>query len=112
MQRWPLTRDRSAPVERAPVSRADPEGVTVLFSDGSRERGDVLIGADGIHSVIREQLFGSERISLRRLSGVARDRRTGEPTAGARALGRARARLAGGVLSLRRAEIVLVSDPQ
>ena len=41
---------------------ADPAGVAALFSDGSRERGDVLIGADGIHSVIRGQLFGSERL--------------------------------------------------
>jgi 2-polyprenyl-6-methoxyphenol hydroxylase-like FAD-dependent oxidoreductase len=41
---------------------ADAEGVAALFSDGSREHGDVLIGADGIHSVIRRQLFGSERL--------------------------------------------------
>jgi 2-polyprenyl-6-methoxyphenol hydroxylase-like FAD-dependent oxidoreductase len=41
---------------------ADAGGVAVLFPNGSRERGDVLIGADGIHSVIREQLFGGERI--------------------------------------------------
>jgi 2-polyprenyl-6-methoxyphenol hydroxylase-like FAD-dependent oxidoreductase len=41
---------------------ADAGGVAVLFPNGSRERGDVLIGADGIHSVIRRQLFGGERI--------------------------------------------------
>jgi len=35
--------------------------VAARFSDGSSERGDVLIGADGIHSVIRRQLFGVER---------------------------------------------------
>jgi len=43
---------------------ADPAGVAALFSDGSKERGDVLIGADGIHSVIRRQLFGSERLRV------------------------------------------------
>lgn len=41
---------------------ADAVGVAALFSDGSREHGDVLIGADGIHSGIRGQLFGSERL--------------------------------------------------
>jgi len=40
----------------------DAAGVVALFSDGSREHGDVLVGADGIHSVIREQLFGAERL--------------------------------------------------
>jgi 2-polyprenyl-6-methoxyphenol hydroxylase-like FAD-dependent oxidoreductase len=34
--------------------------VTAVFADGSRERGDVLIGADGIHSVVRRSLFGEE----------------------------------------------------
>ena len=38
----------------------DADGVTVFFADGHRERGDVLVGADGIHSVVREQLFGPE----------------------------------------------------
>jgi 2-polyprenyl-6-methoxyphenol hydroxylase-like FAD-dependent oxidoreductase len=41
---------------------ADTGGVAALFSDGSRERGDILIGADGIHSAIRIQLFGSESL--------------------------------------------------
>jgi 2-polyprenyl-6-methoxyphenol hydroxylase-like FAD-dependent oxidoreductase len=36
----------------------DAEGVTVKFADGREERGDVLIGADGINSTIRNQLFG------------------------------------------------------
>ena len=40
------------------VPRGDrPE---VLFADGSRESADVVVGADGIHSVVRESLFGSE----------------------------------------------------
>jgi 2-polyprenyl-6-methoxyphenol hydroxylase-like FAD-dependent oxidoreductase len=36
----------------------DATGVTVKFANGQEVRGDVLIGADGIHSVIRTQLFG------------------------------------------------------
>lgn len=38
----------------------DREGVTVRFADGTEERGDVLIGADGIHSAVRAQLLGAE----------------------------------------------------
>jgi 2-polyprenyl-6-methoxyphenol hydroxylase-like FAD-dependent oxidoreductase len=34
--------------------------VSAVFADGSRERGDVLIGADGIHSVVHRSLFGNE----------------------------------------------------
>lgn len=33
-----------------------PEGVTARFADGAIERGDVLVGADGIHSAVRAQL--------------------------------------------------------
>lgn len=36
----------------------NPGGVIARFDDGSEVHGDVLIGADGIHSVVREQLFG------------------------------------------------------
>jgi 2-polyprenyl-6-methoxyphenol hydroxylase-like FAD-dependent oxidoreductase len=36
----------------------DATGVYARFADGQEVRGDVLIGADGIHSVIRTQLFG------------------------------------------------------
>ena len=32
--------------------------MTVRLEDGERLRGDVLIGADGVHSRIREALFG------------------------------------------------------
>ena len=38
----------------------DAEGVSAEFTDGTTERGDILIGADGIHSVVREQLHGAQ----------------------------------------------------
>jgi salicylate hydroxylase len=34
--------------------------VTVTLADGTKVAGDVLIGADGIHSTVRGQLFGKE----------------------------------------------------
>ena len=37
----------------------DATGVTARFADGREVRGDVLIGADGLHSVVRAQLFGA-----------------------------------------------------
>jgi salicylate hydroxylase len=38
----------------------DTNGVTVTLADGSTATGDVLIGADGIHSTVRAQMFGQE----------------------------------------------------
>jgi 2-polyprenyl-6-methoxyphenol hydroxylase-like FAD-dependent oxidoreductase len=38
----------------------DGMGVTARFADGREERGDVLIGADGLHSVVRDQILGGE----------------------------------------------------
>jgi 2-polyprenyl-6-methoxyphenol hydroxylase-like FAD-dependent oxidoreductase len=38
--------------------REDPSGVTALLTDGSEERAEVLIGADGLSSSIRGQLHG------------------------------------------------------
>ena len=35
---------------------------TAFFTDGSQENGDLLIGADGIHSAVRRSLFGDEKI--------------------------------------------------
>ncbi|MEM8919899.1 MAG: FAD-dependent monooxygenase, partial [Pseudomonadota bacterium] len=36
-------------------------GVTVELADGSELSGDVLIGADGVHSVVRDQMLGADR---------------------------------------------------
>ncbi len=38
----------------------DANGVAVALADGRTFAGDVLIGADGIHSTVRAQLFGAE----------------------------------------------------
>ncbi len=37
----------------------DETGVSAYFADGKVARGDLLIGADGMHSIIRAQLFGT-----------------------------------------------------
>jgi salicylate hydroxylase len=34
------------------------DGVTLAFADGSRAQGDLAVGADGIHSVVRAQMLG------------------------------------------------------
>ncbi len=41
----------------------DEQGVTAFFADGQAAHGDVLVGADGIHSAVRKQLF--PQVSLR-----------------------------------------------
>lgn len=42
----------------------DSSGTTLTLSDGSEVRGDVLIGADGIHSKVRSALFGSTGVEF------------------------------------------------
>ncbi|KAI3602058.1 putative n-hydroxybenzoate hydroxylase [Cupriavidus necator H850] len=36
------------------------DGATLRFANGAKERVDVLVGADGIHSTVRTALFGQE----------------------------------------------------
>jgi 2-polyprenyl-6-methoxyphenol hydroxylase-like FAD-dependent oxidoreductase len=38
----------------------DADGVTVKFADGREERADLLVGADGLRSVIRDQVIGDD----------------------------------------------------
>jgi len=39
----------------------DASGVTVLLEDGRQVTGDVLVGADGVHSVTRERMIAEDR---------------------------------------------------
>jgi 2-polyprenyl-6-methoxyphenol hydroxylase-like FAD-dependent oxidoreductase len=41
--------------------RQDANGIFVRLSDGREEKGDLLIGADGLRSVVRSQLLGPEK---------------------------------------------------
>jgi salicylate hydroxylase/6-hydroxynicotinate 3-monooxygenase len=47
------------------LARVEKEGsgVELAFADGERVKPDLVIGADGIHSLVREALFGSQRPS-------------------------------------------------
>ncbi len=40
--------------------RQDPDGVSLDFADGASQRFDLVIGADGVRSVIREKIFGAQ----------------------------------------------------
>lgn len=44
----------------ATVAGIDAKAASVTLADGERMSGDVLVGADGIHSVVRESLFGPD----------------------------------------------------
>ena len=59
----------------------DADGVTLLLENGERVRGDALIGADGVHSRIRGQLFGGGARHIHRLHGLARRRADGAAAA-------------------------------
>ena len=39
----------------------DATGASAYFADGRVARGDILIGADGLHSIIRKQLFSASK---------------------------------------------------
>jgi salicylate hydroxylase len=41
----------------------DAKGVTAIFADGSRALGTVLVAADGVHSAIRNAIFGTAKAS-------------------------------------------------
>ncbi|WP_299549580.1 FAD-dependent monooxygenase [uncultured Tateyamaria sp.] len=42
------------------VSGYDPDG-SIQFEDGSRVSGDLVVGADGLHSVVRHQMLGPDK---------------------------------------------------
>ena len=46
---------------RVQTFEQDGHGVTIRLADGRVVTGDVLVGADGIHSTVRAQLFGREQ---------------------------------------------------
>ena len=53
--------------ERVASFEQDGRGVTLLLESGERVSGSVLIGADGVHSRVRQGLFGADRAQF---SGV------------------------------------------
>lgn len=61
--------DRVEVCYRTSVAHVDnrPGGVTVTLTDGRRVDADLLVGADGIHSTVREQAFGPPEGFLRYL---------------------------------------------
>ncbi|MCY3941151.1 MAG: FAD-dependent monooxygenase [Gammaproteobacteria bacterium] len=40
----------------------DQNGVTLRFADGTEAAGEIAIGADGVRSVVRSSLFGSQKL--------------------------------------------------
>lgn len=43
------------------VTSIDPEGASISLEDGTKISGDVVIGADGIHSKVRRFMFGEDK---------------------------------------------------
>ncbi len=53
--------------ERATCFHQHADGVTVRFESGHQTRGDLLVGADGIHSLVRRELFGEQEPEFSRI---------------------------------------------
>jgi 2-polyprenyl-6-methoxyphenol hydroxylase-like FAD-dependent oxidoreductase len=48
--------------------RQDAQGVTAELADDSTERGELLVGADGVHSAVRCSLFGEQALGAAMLA--------------------------------------------
>ncbi|WP_213454620.1 FAD-dependent monooxygenase [Rhizomonospora bruguierae] len=57
----------------------DPGGVDVTFERGPARRFDLVVGADGLHSVVRRLAFGPERDFVRHLGIYVATTPLGEP---------------------------------
>jgi 2-polyprenyl-6-methoxyphenol hydroxylase-like FAD-dependent oxidoreductase len=66
------TRDRVEYVfgDRIGELTQDADGVDVTFAGGDRRRFDLVIGADGLHSALREMVFGPRERFIRHLGLV------------------------------------------
>jgi FAD-dependent urate hydroxylase len=63
-QRIPKKSSEFALGARCVGFRQDGKAVWAQFADGREVQGDLLVGADGVHSVIRQQLFPNARLRL------------------------------------------------
>ena len=50
--------------KRIKAVESDRKSATATFEDGTSETGDLIIGAEGAHSVVREYLVGLETANL------------------------------------------------
>lgn len=50
---------------------SDGKDATAVFEDGTAATGDLLVGAEGAHSIVRKYLFGPEKAALQDLPIVA-----------------------------------------
>ncbi|MEV7098801.1 FAD-dependent monooxygenase [Amycolatopsis sp. NPDC051045] len=66
------TRDRVEYVfgDRIAELTQDADGVDVTFAGGARRRFDLVVGADGLHSALREMVFGPRERFIRHLGHV------------------------------------------
>ena len=64
---WPArsTVRRSTSAIAAPGPAQEKGRILVRFDGGGEVEADLLVGADGVHSVVRSQLLGPARLSYR-----------------------------------------------
>ncbi|KAK4199543.1 hypothetical protein QBC40DRAFT_281845 [Triangularia verruculosa] len=64
LRHWLLTNIDVKWNKRVRTVSYNDHGVEVFFEDGTSAKGDILVGADGINSVVREQLLQTPNSSL------------------------------------------------